>query len=144
MLIIENLYEHYRSVWAQTNGVIGAMPSFEKEPVQSLATQLGVWPLSAVRKFQKLEQRLMVMRNELIAEYGNSDRSSEDTRSWLSDVEFVSMPKRHYSASLSEKTGSSVHMLDSRNFHGSHAPSSTFQSRDSAGRLSVDGLSLNI
>ena len=35
----------------------------------------------------------MIMRNELIAEYNDSDMTSEDTRSWISDVEFVSMPK---------------------------------------------------
>jgi serine/threonine protein kinase len=153
--IIENLYEHYHTTWMHTDGALGPMPSFEKESVQSLASQLGVWPLTALRKFQKLEQSLMVVRNELIAEDRHNDRNSGgdddgEVRSWSSEVDYVSMPKRHHSAGSSEN--SLGPMLDSQLSGGQFrtaggemkASSGSFKSRDSMGRLSVEGFSLKL
>ena len=67
--VLEHLYEHYTSTYSKIGRSDQAMTSFEESSVRSLAQQLGVWPQTAVRKFDKLELKLRRSRITAIQEY---------------------------------------------------------------------------
>ena len=86
----------------------------------------------------------MVLRNELIADVHQSGDDGE-SRSWSSEVECVSMPQRHQKKSLSPILVSHIRggQLSAEGGE-TKVSSSSLQSRDSIGRLSVEGFSLNL
>jgi len=59
--VIEHLYEYYTTMRLEE-----APATFEESSVRSLAQQLGAWPQTAVRKFQKLEQQLKNYRQAML------------------------------------------------------------------------------
>ena len=128
--IIEHLFEHFHNIWINNYNTVMPMPSFDSESVESLASQLGVWPLTALRKFQKLEHRLMMLKNEIISE------RAEETR-WPENVDLVSMPTRPC-------LSSNEHVRDSGLGAKGVRASSSVQSRESVGRFSVEGLALDL
>ena len=69
--VIEHLSEYYTTTLLRRPDGTYAQPHFAESNVRSLAQQLGVWPQTAVRKFQKLEKNITLSRMAMIAEDQN-------------------------------------------------------------------------
>jgi serine/threonine protein kinase len=93
--VLEHLYEYYVSMFQQNvDGNPLDMVSFEENSVRSLAQQLGVWPQTAVRKFDKLELKLRRSRLAAIEEQQHtannlliSDDATDEESSYMTSQE---------------------------------------------------------